>query len=80
MVLNDGVHSDALHCCWRSWRAVGPRALAVDLPPNNCTDMDGVIRVAEALLPGVREVHTFCDGLADTMYSRVGPSWQAFTR
>lgn len=36
--LTDGAHSDALQCCWRSWRVVGPRALAVDLPPTwlNC--------------------------------------------
>ena len=79
VVLNDGAHSGALQCRWRSWRVVGPRALAVDLPPDNCTDMDGAIRVAEALMPGVRELHTFCDGAADTMYSCVGGRWQAFT-
>ena len=79
VVLNDGAHSEALQCCWRSWRVVGPRALAVDLPPDNCTDMGGAIRVAEALMPGVRELHTFCNGVADTMYSCVGGRWQAFT-
>lgn len=78
-VMTDGAHSDALQCCWLSWRVVGPHALAVDLPPGNCADMDGAIRVAEMLMPGVRELHTFCDGVADTMYSCVGGRWQAFT-
>lgn len=78
VVLNDGVYSDALCCCWRSWRVVGPRALAVDLPEGNCTDMDGAIRVAEVLMPGVREIHTFCDQVAGMIYSCVGGTWQAF--
>jgi hypothetical protein len=78
VVLNDGVYSDALQCRWRSWRVVGPRALAVDLPPVNCADMDGASRVAEVLLPGVREIHAFCDGAPAAMYSCVGGRWQAF--
>lgn len=79
VVQTDGTHSDALQCRWRSWRVVGPRALALDIPPDNCADMGGAIRVAEALMPGVREIHTFCDGAADAMYSCVGGPWQAFT-
>ena len=74
----DEARSDALQCYWRAWRVVGPRALAVDMPPGNCTDMDGAIRVAAALMPDVREVFTFCDGAADTMYSCVDGHWQAF--
>lgn len=79
LVLNDGAHSDTLQCRWRRWRVIGPRALALDMPPGNCTDMLGAIRVAKALMPDVRELHTFCDGMADTMYSCVGGQWQTVT-
>ena len=77
VVLHDGARSAALQCRWRSWRVVGPRALAVDLPAGNCTDMSGAISVAQMLMPEVLELHTFRDGVVDTMHSCVGGRWQA---
>lgn len=74
-----GAYSDKLQCEWRSWRVVGPLSVAIDCPEGNFPDMTAAISVAEAILPGVREIHTFCDGVADTMYSCVGGRWQALT-
>ncbi len=78
VVLTDGVFSGKLGCFWRSWRVIGPCSLAVDMPPDSCTDMAGAIRVAKALMPNVREIHSFCDGIADTKYFCVGGKWSAF--
>lgn len=67
--------SDALQCEWVAWRVLGPRRLAVDLPPGNCTDAAGAIRTAQALMPDVERIQTYVEGLPDTAYAFNGTAW-----
>lgn len=72
-----GADSRTLQCSWCSIRVLGPRALAIDLPPLNCVDMVGAIRVATGLMPEVRMICTLSDGIKDTTYTKIDGNWQA---
>lgn len=78
MSINDkGAYSTELQCRWRAWRvAVEPDILEVDLPRYNCTDMTGVIKTAQALMPAVVEVRVYVGGVLDIVYLRGAQGWQ----
>lgn len=69
-----------LKCCWTAWRITGPGTLSLALPPHNCTDMTGAIRVGRRILPHVSEIATFSGGTPDTIYRREGEKWHAVGR
>jgi hypothetical protein len=71
--------SDLLKCRWTAWRVVANGHLALDMPPDNCCDMCGAIKVAQSLCPTVRRIDTFVDGEPDTSYTtKAGTSeWEA---
>jgi len=71
------VFSLALRCYWLGARVIGPHALAFDLPPLNCTDMKGAIRLAQLLMPGVGLIETYVDGKKDTCYVNSHGDWRA---
>ncbi|EIC23403.1 hypothetical protein [Thiorhodovibrio frisius] len=76
---NDCWNKD-LQCRWQSWRVVGDRHLALDLPDMNCCDMGGAIKIAQYLYPDVDKIDTFSGGQPDTKYrfDHDGSEWKAF--
>lgn len=71
--------SSALVCGWQAWRVVDDGHLALELPANNCCDMRGAIKTAEALCPMVWRIDTYSGGEPDMVYfldTKTG-KWQA---
>ena len=71
------VWSSGLQCCWISWAVVDDGILRLDMPPDNCCDMGGAIKAAEALCPCVWRIDTYAGGAPDTMYLLRNGKWQA---
>ena len=69
--------SSNLMCGWISWTVVDDGILRLDMPKNNCCDMGGAIKVAEALCPSVWRIDTYAGGKPDTMYLIDGTGWKA---
>jgi hypothetical protein len=61
-------HSAVLHCSWTAWRVIDDGILALDMPENNCCDMRGAIKIAEAIHPFVWKIETFEGGRPDIVY------------
>ena len=74
MTNRDGFNSD-LQCCWEKWEFIDPTGLELYLPPYNCTDMRGCIRVAKALMPDVEMITVFEGGKMINCYRRFGKNW-----
>ena len=74
--------SSGLQCGWISWTVVDDGILRLDMPVDNCCDMRGAIKAAEALCPMVWRIDTYAGGEPDTMYllqpGKVG--WHAVER
>lgn len=47
------------------------------LPPDNCTDMKGAIRMMTGFDPEVKTIITWAGGRRDTVYFREGGKWEA---
>lgn len=75
-----GARSDELQCRWIVWRAVSDGEVALEMPPDNCCDMRGVIRVAKSIMPHVWRIATFSGGAPDTEYRLINEMWTAFDR
>ncbi|WHZ20480.1 MAG: hypothetical protein OJF55_002629 [Rhodanobacteraceae bacterium] len=69
--------SRALGTGFCGWRVLDDTTLALDLPAHCACNMTGAIRVAQAILPGVKTVQTFAGGVPDTRYEK--PSARAQT-
>jgi hypothetical protein len=71
--------SPDLQASWKAWKVMGPDALRVDLAEGHCVDMAGCLRIAEALMPGVRIIATYSGSSKDTVYIRNGSrGWWGF--
>ncbi len=71
------MYSSGLQCAWNSWSVVDDGILRLDMPADNCCDMDGAIKAAEALCPLVWRIDTYAGGKPDTMYLLRGSQWRA---
>lgn len=69
--------SSDLQCGWLSWTVVDGGILRLDMPDDNCCDMTGAIKAAEALCPLVWRIDTYAGGKPDTMYLLRGSEWKA---
>jgi hypothetical protein len=69
--------SSGLKCGWTSWSVVEDGVLRLDMPADNCCDMRGAIKAAEALCPMVWRIDTYAGGRPDTMYLLSGGGWRA---
>jgi len=74
------IWSSGLQCGWISWTVVDDGILRLDMPADNCCDMGGAIKAAEALCPMVWRIDTYAGGKPDMMYLfQPGKGgWQAF--
>ena len=70
--------SSGLQCGWTAWRVVNDGHLALDLPADNCCDMRGAIKAAEALCPLVWRIDTYAGGKPDTIYAEHKGKWAAY--
>jgi hypothetical protein len=80
MKLPASVWHGKLQCHFESWTVLSDNQLVLELQPDNCTDMRGVIAVAKALMPKVRTLQVFEGGVLDMVYSRAcdGKTWHAY--
>lgn len=69
--------SDELQCRWECWSIPKDGWLRLDLPSQNCCDMNGAIQVAKGLMPHVRVILTYSGGEMDTAYIKIGKGWEA---
>lgn len=70
--------SKPLICHWKSWTVVNAKHLLLELPADNYCDMDGAVRVAKYLLPGVEVVSVYVDSALDMTYAKHREGWVAF--
>ena len=76
---NLGVYSEDLMCRWLSWTAVTDSILRLDLPKFNCCDMEGAIKVAQAICPKVCRIYVYSDGEIDATYMKKNGEWMYCT-
>ena len=70
--------SKDLQCHWIRWHQSSASEVRLDLPENECCDMNGAIRTAKVLMPRVSSIQTYEGGLPSTLYQRRGNEWTAF--
>lgn len=70
-------YSSKLQCAFHAWKVIADGELCLELPEDNCCDMDGAIEIAEKIMPAVWRVATFCGGKPDTEYRLMGGKWLA---
>jgi hypothetical protein len=71
------IQSKELCCKWHSWSVLGKDALALEMPRGQACDMYGAIGVATSIMPTVRCIETYVDGVMDTIYERPFDKWEA---
>ena len=71
-------YSSAMQCDWQAWRVLASGELALDMPNENCCDMQAAVDIAEKLMPSVWRIATFSGGAPDTEYRNVRGEWLAF--
>ena len=69
--------SSGLQCGWTSWTVVDDGILRLDMPADNCCDMTGAVKAAEALCPLVWRIDTYAGGQPDAMYLLRDSQWGA---
>ena len=69
------IHSADLQCDWDNWSALGPTTLELHCPAGNYCNMNGAIKVAQAIMPDVQRVVTTVGGTRDVEYVRSGSEW-----
>jgi len=70
--------SPVLQCCWERICFGEPGVIAMFLPDDNCTDMRGAVRIAEALDEDVKQVSTFVAGEPDMVYVKRNGEWACY--
>lgn len=71
------IWSSDLQCEWSSLSVVDDGIIRLDMPHENCCDMNGVIKVAQAIHPVVFRIDTYSGGKPDTMYVKIRNKWEA---
>lgn len=72
------VFSNSLMASWRSWEVLGKNELGLSMIPGDCTDMQGAIQAAKALMPDVQLIRTFSGRKSDTVYrKKADGTWEA---
>lgn len=71
--------SAELMCCWRAWRVIGPKLLALNLDANHCCDMRRAIKLAKRLMPDVLQIHVYSGNVLDIAYIYEDGNWTART-
>jgi hypothetical protein len=69
--------SNDLQCQWQSWSVVKANRLRLDLPPSNCCDMSGAIRLGTMLMAHVNVIFTYSGALLDVVYVKTTTGWEA---
>lgn len=74
--------SDSLVCHWISWTIEWDGFLRLDLPKDNCCNMRGAIKTAEAICPMVFRIDVYAGGKLDVTYSRANAEakWMSIDR
>lgn len=67
--------SDSLKCFWESARPIGDYAIRIDLPKHSCSDMRGAIKAATAIMPTVRRIEVYTDGMPSSHYEQNDKGW-----
>lgn len=74
--------SNDLMCRWISWSIEWDGFLRLDLPEDNCCDMRGAIKIAEAICPMVYRIDVYVGDKLDITYSQANSKakWEAIDR
>jgi hypothetical protein len=61
--------NDELQCHWLSWSTREPKALILELPPENSAHGPAVIRIGKAIMPDVDTITVYAGGMPDIIYA-----------
>jgi hypothetical protein len=75
--MTEGIWHPDLQCKLVSVRATYDGSVTFNLPDDNCVDMGGAIRIAQAVMPNVATIYTQQGHIPDVMYTRSGDKWTA---
>lgn len=71
------VFNSQLICYVHAVRVVGNGIVQIEIEEDNCTDMNGAIALATALMPGCQKIVTYAGKKRDTCYLKRGNCWTA---
>jgi hypothetical protein len=73
-----GIWSDELQCFWITWQSTpDPETIMLSLPPDNCCDMNGAIKLAKSLIPKVKNIMVWEGDEVGTCYLNIEGKWEA---